>query len=59
MIISPKIYLVEDLELGAKDPVYIPVVLKDTTHKIWNKNQDRLIQYEFEFEEAYKKFTLR
>lgn len=59
MIISPKIYLVEDLELGAKDPVYIPVVLKDTTHKIWNKNQDKLIQYEFEFEEAYKKFTLR
>ena len=59
MIISPQIYLVEDRIDGIKNPVYIPVVLKDTTHQIWNKNQDRLIQYEFELEEAYNKPTLR
>ena len=59
MIISPQIYLVEDRIDGIKNPVYIPVVLKDTTHQIWDKNQDRLIQYEFEFEEGYNKPTLR
>lgn len=54
MIVSPQIYLIKE---GAT-PQYIPVVLKDKTHKIWNKNQEKLIQYEFEFEEAYKKATL-
>lgn len=54
MIVSPQIYLVKE---GAT-PQYIPVVLKDSTHKIWNVRQDKLIQYEFEFEEAFKKATL-
>lgn len=54
MIVSPQIYLIKE----GTAPVYIPVVLKDSTHKIWNKNQEKLIQYEFEFEEAYKKATL-
>lgn len=54
MIVSPQIYLIKD------GPViqYIPVVLNDSTHKIWNVKQDKLIQYEFEFEEAFKKATL-
>ena len=54
MIISPQIYLVTE----DATPQYIPVILKDTTHKIKNKGQDKLFQYEFEFEEAYKKNTL-
>lgn len=54
MIVSPQIYLIKE---GAI-PQYIPVVLKDSTHKIWNVKQDKLIQYEFEFEEAFKKATL-
>lgn len=59
MIISPRLFLVEDRELGAKDPVYIPVLLKDSTYRIYDKGQDKLVQYEFEFEEGYKKPTLR
>lgn len=55
MIISPSIYLVsEDL-----NPVYIPVLLKDSTFDIKDKGQDKLFNYTFEFEEAYKKTTLR
>lgn len=54
MIVSPSIYLVKE----GINPVYIPVLLKDTTTRIYNKNQDKLIQYAFEFEEAYKKATL-
>lgn len=61
MIISPEIYLVLDDDYNPLkyNPTYIPVLLKDTTHQIWNKDQDKMIQYEFEFEEAYKKGTLR
>lgn len=59
MIISPQIYLVEDMELGAKFPVYTPVILKDSTYQIYDKGQDKLFRYEFEFEEGYKKNTLR
>ena len=54
MIVSPSIYLIKE----GITPVYIPVLLKDTTTRIYNKNQDKLIQYSFEFEEAYKKATL-
>lgn len=57
MIVSPDIYLVSADELG--NLVYTPVVLKDKSYKIHNKQQDKLFQYEFEFEEAYKKTTLR
>lgn len=59
MIISPRLYLVEDRELGAKDPVYIPVLLKDSTYRIYDKGQDKLVKYVFEFEEGFKKNTLR
>lgn len=59
MIISPRIFLVEDTELGANSPVYIPVLLKDSTYQIYNKEQDRLFKYEFEFEEGYKTPTLK
>lgn len=54
MIISPQLYLVTEDAV----PQYIPVVLKDTTYDIMDKGQDRMFQYEFEFEEAYKKNTL-
>lgn len=56
MIVSPSIYLVTDDGMG--NVVYIPVVLKDSNYKIYNKQQDKLIQYEFEFEEGYQKTTL-
>ena len=56
MLVSPDIYLVTNTELG--EVVYIPVVLKDQSYQIYNKKQDKLFQYEFEFEEAYKKTTL-
>lgn len=59
MIISPRIFLVEDTELGAKSPVYTPVLLKDSTYQIYDKGQDRLFKYEFEFEEGFKKPTLK
>lgn len=58
MIVSPRIYLVKDGVLQ-QDPVYIPVILKDAEHDIYEREQDKLIRYEFEFEEAYKKATLR
>lgn len=59
MIISPRIFLVEDTELGAKSPVYTPVLLKDSTYQVYDKGQDRLFRYEFEFEEGFKKPTLK
>ena len=55
MIISPRIFLVED----GVTPVYIPVLLKDSTYQIYDKGQDRLFKYEFEFEEGFKKPTLK
>lgn len=57
MILSPSIYLVTDDGMG--NVLYIPVVLKDSNYRIYNKQQDKLIQYEFEFEEGYQKTTLR
>lgn len=55
MIISPRIFLVED----GLTPVYTPVLLKDSTYQIYDKGQDKLFRYEFEFEEGFKKNTLR
>ena len=49
MIKSPSIYLVSE----DATPVYIPVLLKDSTYQIYDKEQDRLFKYEFEFEEAF------
>lgn len=54
MIVSPSIFLIKE----GINPVYIPVLLKDTTTRIYNKKQDKLIQYSFEFEESFKKPTL-
>lgn len=54
MIISPSIYLIKE---GAT-PEYIPVTLKDTTTEIKQVGQDKLIQYQFEFLEAYNKPTV-
>lgn len=54
MIQSPDIYLVSD----GNTPIYIPVTLKDSTFDIYNRQQDKLIQYQFEFAEAFKKITL-
>lgn len=55
MIKSPSIYLVGNINDTA-DPTYlkyIPVILKDSTYQIYDKEQDRLFKYEFEFEEAF------
>lgn len=54
MIISPQIFIVKE----GTTPIITPVILKDKTYRIANKQQDKMIQYSFEFEEAYNKNTI-
>ena len=55
MIQSPELYLVQDTVDG---PVYTPVVLNNSTYDIYEKEQDKMVQYEFELDEAFDKYTL-
>lgn len=54
MIKSPEIYLVSE----DATPIYTPVLLKDATHQIYDKKQEKLVRYDFIFEEAFQQPTL-
>lgn len=56
MIQSPQIYI---MTAGITGPVYTPVVLKSTDVAIKNVAQDKLVQYQFQFEEAYYQPVIR